>query len=110
MTRAEDYTFGDIAGSERCGLATMHATSQRLGSPFQRSMIMRRSAFRADFASQRRESQVPGFEVSSFFLESASVEYPQDLAGILVGNIRNKLKAVRKGADDKAIVTAESLA
>lgn len=110
MLGAEDYTFGDIAGGERCGLTTVHPTSQRLGSPLQRSMIMQRSAFGADFASQRRKSQVSGAEVSSFLLESACVEYTQHLAGILVGNIRNELKAVRKGANDEAIVTAESLA
>ena len=73
-------------------------------------MIVWRNAFRTDFASQRCETQVSGSEVSSFLLELTSVEYSQDLAGILVGNIRNELKTVRKGVDDEAIITAESLA
>lgn len=109
---------GDIAGGDCRRLAVPEVTSYGFaaraeGGPKMRTSFIGSGAC-VEWDERGVEVEVSGIEVSggwvsAAFIERASVEDTEDLAGETVGNVGDELKGVVEGADDEAVVAMKSI-
>ena len=67
-------------------------------------------SFGADFTTHRREIEISWSKISPFSIGWTCVDHTQNLAGVVIRDVRNELEGVRERTNNETVITTRGSA